>query len=181
MAHQAEVENKTGLGTVIAQEKGGIEIRTKPGAPGIGHVDQVPFNPDFRIVFSSTGPISTKRMLSNRRIREKINQFGGELIRQFMKKASPREFMRLSRKFSEQTQLPSENLQTGLKLLDEHGFHSSSMALFGETIFSLVWVNEVEDAVSVLKAWNKQGETLSAEVDSIGARLVECRRDDEDP
>jgi pantoate kinase len=181
VAHQAEIENKTGLGTVSAQQKGGIEIRTEPGAPGIGHADQVPFDPDFRIVFSSIGPISTKTMLSNPQIRSKINKFGGGLIHQFVNDASPREFMRLSRKFCEQTQLPSKSLQSGLKLLDEQGFHSSSMALFGETIFSLVWVDEVEDVLSILRTWNKQGGTFSTEIDPIGPRLVESERDDQDP
>jgi len=178
IAHQAEVENKTGLGTVAAQQKGGIEIRTEPGAPAIGHVDQVPFDPDLRVVFSSTGPISTKSMLSNPKIRMKINEFGGELVQEFANNASPRELMRLSRTFSEETQLLSRNLQTGLKLLDEHGFPSSSMALFGETIFSLVWVDEVKDVLRVLKTWNKRGGTFSAEIDAIGARLVECERDE---
>jgi len=178
VAHQAEVENKTGLGTVPGQQKGGIEIRTEPGAPGIGHVDQVPFNPDLRVVFSSMGPISTKSMLSNPNLRTRINEIGGKLVQQFANNASPREFMRLSRRFSEQTQLLSKNLQIGLKLLDEHGFRSSSMALFGETVFSLVWVDEAKDVLRVLKTWNKQGGTFSAEIDAIGARLVECERDD---
>ena len=72
----------------------------------------------------------------------------------------------------------SKNLQAGLKLLDEHGFTSSSMAMFGETIFSLVWVDEIEDIMRVLKKWNSKGGTFSAEIDSMGARLVECARDD---
>jgi len=176
VAHQAEVENKTGLGTVAGQQKGGIEIRTEPGAPGIGHVDQVPFNPSLRVVFSSMGPISTSSMLSNLKMRARINEFGGRLVQQFVNNASPRELMRLSRRFSEQTQLQSKNLQTGLKLLDEHGFCSSSMALFGETIFSLVWADEAEDVLKVLKKWNMQGGTFSAEIDAIGARLVEGER-----
>jgi pantoate kinase len=178
VAHQAEVENRTGLGTVLGQQEGGIEIRTEPGAPGIGHVDQVPFNPDLRVVFSSMGPISTRRMLSNPRTRARINEFGGQLVDQLTKNASPREFMRLSRRFTEQTKLASRNLQAGLKLLDEHGFTDSSMALFGETIFSLVWKDETKDILRVLKIWNNRGETFSAEIDSMGARLMECERDD---
>jgi hypothetical protein len=53
--------------------------------------------------------------------------------------------------------------------------------LFGETIFSLVWVDEVEDVLSILRTWNKQGGTFSAEIDPIGPRLVESERDDKDP
>jgi pantoate kinase len=178
IAHRAEVENRTGLGTVPAQQRGGIEIRTKPGAPGIGHVDQIPFNPDLRVVCSSFGSISTKSMLSNPKVRTKINEFGAGLVQEIVKRASPEELMRLSRMFSEKTKILSQTLKAGLKLLDEKGFHNCSMALFGETIFTFVWTSEVEDATRILKEWNGRGETFSAQVDLIGARLMECERDD---
>jgi pantoate kinase len=42
VAHIAEVKCKTGLGTVIAETYGGLEIRTKPGAPGIGEIKKTP-------------------------------------------------------------------------------------------------------------------------------------------
>lgn len=177
VAHQAEVDEKTGLGTVLAQQKGGIEIRTSPGAPGIGHADQLPFNPDLRIVYSSIGPISTRAMLSDPAVKAKINEFGAEYVQQLSNNASPKELMSLSRRFAEQTQLLSRELRIGLELLDEHGFRDSSMALFGETIFSLVWIEEVETVADVLRQWNQKGETHSAEIDVIGARLVECERD----
>ena len=178
IAHRAEVENKTGLGTVIAQQRGGIEIRTSPGGPGIGHVDQIPFNPDLRVVCSSSGAISTKSMLSDPNTRASINRFGGELVERIMNNASPKALMQLSREFSEQTKLPSENVKTGLRMLDEEGFHDCSMALFGETIFSMVWEDETEAVTKVLKNWNKQGETFSTEIEITGARIVGCEKND---
>lgn len=175
IAHRAEVENQTGLGTVSAQQKGGIEIRTKPGAPGIGHVDQIPFDPDLRIVCSSQGPISTKSMLSNPKVRTSINQYGGNLVRKITKDASPEELMRLSRIFSEKTLLLSQNLRKGLQLLDEKGYNNSSMALFGETLFTIGWADEVEDILGIFREWNKHGETFAAEVDTTGAKMLECQ------
>ena len=41
IAHNAEVNCKTGLGDVLASFHGGFEIRVKPGAPGIGHVEKI--------------------------------------------------------------------------------------------------------------------------------------------
>ena len=41
IAHNAEVSCKTGLGDVLASYHGGFEIRTKPGAPGIGALEKV--------------------------------------------------------------------------------------------------------------------------------------------
>jgi pantoate kinase len=178
LAHRAEVENKTGLGTVIAQQRGGIEIRVVPGAPGIGHVDQIPFDPDLRVVCSSAGPISTRSMLSDLTTRARINRFGGELVKRIIDRASPNTFMRLSREFFERTKLPSKNVEVGLKMLDEEGFHDCSMALFGETIFALAWIDETERIVKVLRNWNKSGVTFSTEIDVAGPRIVGCEKND---
>src|ERR671930_2399081 len=41
IAHNAEIACKTGLGTVIAEFKGGFEIRTNVGAPGIGTIEKM--------------------------------------------------------------------------------------------------------------------------------------------
>jgi pantoate kinase len=178
IAHRAEVENQTGLGTVSAQQRGGIEIRTEPGAPGIGHVDQIPFDPDLQIVCSSQGPISTKSMLSNPKVRAKINQYGGNMVAKIREDASPEELMRLSRTFSEKTSLLSRSLKEGLQRLDRKGYRNSSMALFGETLFSIAWADEAEEILRILREWNKQGETFTAKVDSIGARVLECEQDE---
>jgi pantoate kinase len=178
VAHRAEVKSRTGLGTVLGQQRGGIEIRTKSGAPGIGHVDQIPFSPDLRVICSSLGPISTKSMLSDPKVRSKINRFGAGLVQKIINEASPKELMRLSRIFSEKTQLLSQNLKKGLELLDEKGHNDSSMALFGETLFTLVWADEVEDTLRIFREWNRLGETFAAEIDTMGARVLECEHDE---
>ena len=41
IAHNAEVNCKTGLGDVLASFHGGFEIRVKAGAPGIGSVEKI--------------------------------------------------------------------------------------------------------------------------------------------
>jgi len=178
IAHRSEVENQTGLGTVSAQQRGGIEIRTEPGAPGIGHVDQIPFDPDLRVVCSSQGPISTKSMLSNPKVRTKINQYGGDMVKKIREDASPEELMHLSRAFSEKTMLLSQSLKEGLQLLDKKGYTTSSMALFGETLFAIGLADQTEEILRILKEWNKKGETFTANIDSIGARMVECEQDE---
>ena len=43
LAHLAELEIGTGLGTVIGELSGGMEIRAAAGAPGTGRVVSVPF------------------------------------------------------------------------------------------------------------------------------------------
>ncbi len=172
VAHRAEVENKTGLGTVLTQRNGGIGIRTKAGAPGIGLVEQIPFDDDLRVVCSSVGPISTKDMLSDPEVTARINKLGGRFVRKLSSDASAENFMRLSRKFVEQTHLLTESVQDGLYMLDSNGFHNASMALFGETVFALVNKYESNHVISILKKWNNRGKTFSSSIDTVGARLL---------
>ena len=59
LAHITEVECKTGLGTVIAETFGGVEIRVEPGAPGVGKVKQVSVSKDLLLACLTFGPMPT--------------------------------------------------------------------------------------------------------------------------
>lgn len=63
-AHVAEVVSKTGLGDVIAEYYGGLEVRTKPGPPGIGSIVKIPVDPGVRVVTVVLGRWATRNMLS---------------------------------------------------------------------------------------------------------------------
>ncbi len=65
-AHKIEIENKTGLGDVLAISCGiGIVLRKREGAPGIGEVDCISFPKDISIVTLEFGSMETKELLNN--------------------------------------------------------------------------------------------------------------------
>ncbi|AFZ70111.1 putative kinase, sugar kinase superfamily [Caldisphaera lagunensis DSM 15908] len=65
-AHKIEIENKTGLGDVLAISCGiGIILRKKEGAPGIGDVDCISFPKDISIVTLEFGSMETKELLNS--------------------------------------------------------------------------------------------------------------------
>ena len=64
-AHCAEVENYTGLGDVIAQTLGGIEIRKHPGAPGVGKVLNIPMDESQTVVLAGAPGLKTRDVLTN--------------------------------------------------------------------------------------------------------------------
>lgn len=101
LAHVAEVECKTGLGTVIAETYGGLEIRVKPGAPGIGIIERLPVPRDAVVACQVFGPLSTRKFLTDPETRTRINTVGGELVKELIKAPSIENFMRLSRQFAE--------------------------------------------------------------------------------
>ena len=172
IAHVAEIVNKTGLGTVLAQSRGGVEIRVKPGAPGIGHVDLIPVDPDTVVVCGSLGPIETKKMLSNPEIREKINRIGGRMVDELVKNASIEKLMKLSKRFAAKTGLMSEKVKNAVKELEKNGFVNASMAMFGETVFCFVEREKANQVLNILKKYFDRGIILISDINFTGARIL---------
>ena len=62
IAHNAEVNCKTGLGDVLASFHGGFEVRVKPGAPGIGTVEKISTD-KISVIMICFSPISTNKFI----------------------------------------------------------------------------------------------------------------------
>lgn len=171
MAHVTEVECKTGLGTVIAETLGGVEIRTKPGAPGIGEILQVPVSKNTMVACLSFGPLSTKESLTNPTTRERVNRLGGDLVNKLAEKPDLAGFLELSRQFAEHVGLITERVRRVLKATDAAGF-ACSMAMFGESVFTLVERDSLEDITRIFRKHGLGGVIVSSEIDFEGARLL---------
>lgn len=172
-AHVAEVKCKTGLGTVIAELSGGLEIRTKPGAPGIGEVKLIKVDGDYVVVCLPFGPMSTKKALTDPRLRRLINRYGGKLVEELVAQPTVGRFLELSRSFAEKTMLISERVRKVLTDVNNRGF-ASSMAIFGETVFSVVKQNESEELTRIFRKHAKvQHDVINAEIDFTGARILQ--------
>ncbi len=171
-AHVAEVECKTGLGTVIAETFGGLEVRVKPGAPGVGQVKSIPVNEDYLIACLSLNSVSTRNILTDETFRQRINELGGNLVNQLVNHPTTSNFMELSRKFAEHVGLISKRLRAVLKDTDDSGL-ACSMAMLGETLFSIV---KPDQASEIRKIFRKhapsEGNMIIAEIDLEGARLL---------
>ncbi|MEM3731809.1 MAG: hypothetical protein QW667_07725 [Candidatus Bathyarchaeia archaeon] len=171
LAHIAEVECKTGLGTVIAETAGGIEIRTKPGAPGIGEIKHIPPGKDMVVVCLSFGPLPTKKFLTDEAVRRRINKFGGKLIDRLVEEPSVANLMRFSRQFAENVGLITEKLWSALKAADEAGF-ICSMPMFGESVFTITERGRLPELLRILERHCSGGEIITSGIDFEGARLL---------
>ncbi|MCP8313580.1 MAG: hypothetical protein H3Z53_04310 [archaeon] len=172
IAHKAEIECKTGLGTVTAETYGGFEVRVKAGAPSIGEIKQIPIGNDYLVVCLSLGPISTKAILSNESLRNRVNEAGKGLVDRLMAEPSPENFMILSREFSDSLNIFTDRMKKVLNEVDDNGF-KCSMAMIGETIFSLTKKSEAEELVKIFhKNARSNGYVISCSIDKEGARLL---------
>ena len=173
IAHIAEVECKTGLGTVIAEASGGLEIRIKPGGPGVGEVRNIPVGDDYVVACASFGSISTREVLTDEEFRQRINEVGRKLLDQLVAEPKPHTFMNLSREFAEYVGLISPRIRKVLKKTDSEGL-TCSMAMLGESVFSLLKRDYVEELLKIFrKHASSEHSIIISGIDFQGARLLD--------
>ncbi len=171
IAHIAEIECKTGLGSVFASERGGFGILTKPGAPGVGDAISYPDAGSLRAVYVYIGPIPTKEALANPALRAKINEMGGRFVDELTKDPTPTRFMKSSRQFTEHIGLVTPKLR---QLFDstDHAGYTFTMAMFGEVAFSVMEKAKAEEAATLIESSFSGYEAVIVGIDDKGARVT---------
>jgi pantoate kinase len=171
VAHTVEIKCKTGLGTVIAETFGGFEIRTKPGAPGIGEIKYMKSPKEMAVCCMAFGSLSTKKLLTDPETRKRINEFGGKLVDQLIEKPDLVNFLKLSRQFAEHVGLISKKVRKILSATDHAGF-VCSMPMFGEAVFTLVERKSLEELLEILGKAGTNGQIITSSIDFEGARIL---------
>jgi len=166
IAHNAEIKCQTGLGDVLASYHGGFEIRTKSGAPGIGAIQKIKTNSSDVIIICFS-PISTKEFLNERL--SSINGLGGKMVKELLKSKDCNEFQDMSIKFAKYVEVITPRMNEVINELHENGI-KCGVALFGETIFSLI-SSDMENKVMKILQKYKEGIIIRSKIDNAGARL----------
>jgi pantoate kinase len=167
IAHCAEIACNTGLGTVIAEFAGGFEVRTSAGGPGIGAVSKIDLNMDYKAVILCLAPILTKSFLANHI--QDIDGLGGKMIGRISASRNIEEFINMSHRFAEALGLTQGRCKGPIAALKAIGIESS-VALFGQTIFSIVSHERAAEAADALRGFG--GTLIVCNIDSIGARVL---------
>jgi pantoate kinase len=167
IAHQAEIACNTGLGTVIAEFAGGFEMRTSAGAPGVGSVSKINLDRNYKAIILCLAPILTRSFLTNR-INE-INGLGGIMLSQLLASRSLDDFLKMSHGFAEMLSLTEGRCKEPIAALKKRGIESS-VALFGQTVFTVVSEERAAEAAGALREF---GHTLIVcNIDKAGARML---------
>ena len=171
IAHVAEVEAKTGLGTVGPLMLGGCIITVEPGGPGYALIDRIPLPPDYRIVAATFSSIPTKKVLSSTNL-NRINEAGEKALKSIMDDPSPENFMDSCRRFAVESGLATER---AMKLAEEAiraGAVGATQNMIGEAVHALVHVDALENVLSTFRRFVPEERILVAEICLQGARLV---------
>lgn len=158
-AHIAEVISKTGLGDVIAESTGGVVIRRKPGAPGIGIADRLPV-PELPVNLLFLGEKRTENILQDEEILRKVNEIGSECLRRFMREKTLRSFISLSYLFARETGIVDDELiEIVGEIMRKGGM--AGVAMIGRTIFQING-NDLRE----------YGEVFSSKITNTPGRIV---------
>src|SRR5215212_5460857 len=166
IAHIAEIECNTGLGTVISEFYGGLEIRTRFGAPGIGKVTKIELT-NYKAVILCIGPLSTKQILSNYHSNN-ANILGQKMVERLLLSKDVNSFLRMSHEFANFLGLTKGVCAKPIEELNNFGVECS-IGMFGETIFTLVSPNEIFPVTSMLKKY--PGTLIVCDIDNQGALI----------
>jgi len=162
IAHLAEVEMKSGLGDVIGELSGGIPLRVKEGAPGVGITDKIVLkdSEELFVISKTFGEINTADIIEDPVHKRKINEMGRNLLQELIKDPKPEKFMELSRKFAENTGLMGSEVKETVEILESETI-GASMAMLGNTAFA---ISENENT--------SLDDTIIAKVDHLGCRFL---------
>ena len=167
IAHNAEVYCKTGLGDVLASYHGGFEIRIKPGAPGIGEVEKINAE-NISIIMICFSPISTNKFIQEHL--SKINGLGGKMVNKLLESKNCDKFQDMSLEFAKYINVMTPRMEKLIEELSLNGI-KSGVALFGETVFSMVPKEFEEKVLEIVKKYSG-GKIITSQLDVQGARVL---------
>ncbi|MBS3923448.1 MAG: GHMP kinase [Nitrosarchaeum sp.] len=167
IAHNAEINCNTGLGDVLASYHGGFEIRIKPGAPGIGQVEKI--NPgEITIIMICFSPISTNKFIKERL--SQINGLGGKMVTKLLESKNYEHFEDMSLEFAKYIQVMTLRMENLIQELASNGI-KCGVALFGETVFTMIPKEKEEKVLQILKKY-PEAIIIKSQLDHQGARVL---------
>ena len=167
IAHNAEVNCKTGLGDVLGSFHGGFEIRVKPGAPGIGYVEKITTD-NISIIMICFSPISTNKFIKEHL--SQINGLGGKMVNRLLESKNYEHFQDMSLEFAKYVDVMTPRMQKLVNELSKNNI-KCGIALFGETIFSMIPQEKENEVLGIIQKYS-DGIIIKSELDNDGARVL---------
>jgi pantoate kinase len=167
IAHNTEINCKTGLGDVLASYHGGFEIRIKPGAPGVGQIEKIHIK-DISIIMICFSPISTNFFLKERL--SQINGLGGKMVNKLLKTKNYEHFEDMSLEFAKYVNVMTPRMENLICDLALNGI-KCGVALFGETVFTMIPKRQEKMVLEILEKY-PDGIIIKSELDENGARIL---------
>jgi pantoate kinase len=173
IAHIAEIECKTGLGTVGPIMLGGCILTVEPGGPGIGIIDRLLLSPDHVVVAGTFEPMPTKKLLLlSPEKREKINRWGNGTLKAILEEPSIENFLAKCQEFAEKTGFMTQRTRALVKVAENAGAIGATQNMVGEAVHALTRLKNANSLVDAFKQVLPEERVIAAGIDFQGARLL---------
>jgi pantoate kinase len=172
IAHVAEVQCKTGLGTVGPLMLGGCILTVEPGAPGISIIDRIPLSDDYMIVAGVFGSTPTKQVLASAEKRREVNRWGRKTLEAILDEPSVENFMACCLDFAEKAGFMTSRVRQLVKLAEKAGAVGAAQNMVGEAVHALALEENAGNIAEAFKQVLPNEKILVAKIDFQGARLV---------
>lgn len=168
-AHKADVMLRGGLGDVIAEVQGGLEVRREPGLPPWGYCERILGEAEL-VLCVLEGPLETRAVLEDEAARKRIQKAGEAAMRAFLAQPTLPNLFRQGRKFSVDSGLATMPVLKAIRAVElEGGLASQSM--LGHSVFAYG-----SDPAKVEAVLQRHGQTWRARIEPTGARVLDVQR-----
>jgi pantoate kinase len=174
IAHVAEIQCQTGLGTVSSLTfSGGCVLVVEPGAPGICQIDRIPITPDYTVVagfFKSNIP--KKPTLSSPERKQEINRYGKKTLEAILSEPNLENFLECCWEFSQKAGFATENIRQLVKSAKKAGAVGATQNMIGEAVHAVVHEENADSVAEAFKQTLPSPQIIVSKIDFQGARLV---------
>jgi len=170
-AHIAEVKNVTGYGDVIPEIfGGGLELRVKPGAPGVGVIDRIPVSKKIRVITLSLEKYSTTEMF--KKYGEAITCAGKVAYEKFIEEPTLERFGEVSHRFSLDTGMMNREIDERVKNIISNEIRKGIVIDFFIKKGLLVVISEETGHEDVAERLKLLGNPIVHTLNFSGCRLI---------
>jgi len=174
IAHLAEIQCQTGLGTVSSLTfSGGLVLVVEPGAPGICQIDRIPLTPDYMVVVGfHQSNMPKKPIFTSPQRKQEINLYGKQTLDAILREPCLENFLACCLEFSEKAGFATDRIRQLVKAVKKAGAVGAAQNMIGEAVHAVVNEENVESVTEAFKQTLPSSQVIVSRLDFQGARLI---------
>ena len=174
IAHVAEIQCQTGLGTVSSlTSTGGCALVVEPGAPGICRLDSIPMSPDYMVVAGVFRSNMPKTVLAEPEKKQIINRCGRKTLEAILAEPTLRNFLDRCWEFAENAGFATPNVRQLVQAAKKAGAVGAAQNMLGEAVHALVLEENADRVAETFKQVLPSEKVIISKIDFQGVRLIE--------
>lgn len=152
-AHEAEILQQTGLGTVSAAYDGiGAGVVYEPGAPGVAKFMNVDVPRGVRIVTAAQSPLRLRGLLSSQKKVSMLSRLGTEALGRVMREPTLDRMAKEGQWFTRKLGMMTSDVRSLVRVALSAGANYASQNMVGQAIHAIVPTRQVPAVVTALRA-----------------------------